>query len=607
MRRPIWCREPDIADGRRQELQALIERYNGSDGLSRGPFDREELTRTDVEWLLADYMQNCGKGSNLNLSGAVLRRQDLSGLPLARCVDPTLPPPSLPTKAGTIVQTIVLLVGAELSGANLRGVDLRYADLRGVTFYDEECKDISLEDAYLSYAHLEQADLRGIHLRGARLSHAYMEGADLNGCRLQGALLSGAHLGPGANGQPADLAGAHLDEAVLIKADLWKANLEGASLREAVLEDACLMETVFRGTRMRGAQLRGARLQWARLERAQLQSAKLQYAHAENANFAEAMLQQADLTGARLHWANLVGTNLQRAILRDAHLEGRASSDEGWKEEREELRKRIPAVPDELPGADLQRAILDRGTALNNATLANDAGSVHLADVIWDDTNLAVVDWSALRKLGVGEEQKAKGYKASRPEPETAPAVYDAATPTGDQESREVSARTSAVAQENPVRKAIRTNYQLAVALRDRGLSADAADFALHARRLETKNLRTEGRLLQYLPQWLIGVTAGYGYSLWRAFVSYIVILVTFGGIYWLLGFANWGFNLGAPRQISIAEAVIVSAYAFHGRGLFSSSVTINSQICVGAVESAFGLLLEICFIAAFTQGFLSR
>jgi hypothetical protein len=55
-------------------------------------------------------------------------------------------------------------------------------------------------------------------------------------------------------------------------------------------------------------------------------------------------------------------------------------------------------------------------------------------------------------------------------------------------------------------------------------------------------------------------------------------------------------------------EALIVSLTAFHGRGFFAAAFRPGDpQAAVAAGEAVLGLLIEITFIATFTQRFFAR
>jgi uncharacterized protein YjbI with pentapeptide repeats len=226
---------------------------------------------------------------------------------------------------------------------------------------DEERKQYGLTGAdvfwlYRRYERTNPLDASQVHLEGAWLDSA----------RLQGALLGGAHL------EGAYLASAQLEGAALNGTHLEDANLEFAHLDRAVLS---------------AAQLRGAKLVIARLEEAHLEQARL-----EGADMASATLVGAVLDGARLEGANLFGANFRGAHLYEAHMES------------------VNLTGARLDGADLRRAFFNDASQLEDVTLVNlfDGAAASVADVHWGNVNLSVVDWSRVRKIGLGDELAAK-------------------------------------------------------------------------------------------------------------------------------------------------------------------------------------------------------
>lgn len=175
------------------------------------PFKGVELTRADVEWLLANH--DGGRGpvdwsdpaqrdrEGLDLRGAQLSAVDLGGLPLARIYCGL-------ARSQWEWETITL-DQREAAAAELEHADLRHAHLEG---------------AHLGRAHLQRADLREANLEHADLRAARLEGAWLSRARLEAAELTRAHLN-----------GAYVREASLAQADLTETHLEGASLRDADL------------------------------------------------------------------------------------------------------------------------------------------------------------------------------------------------------------------------------------------------------------------------------------------------------------------------------------------------------------------------------------
>jgi hypothetical protein len=55
-------------------------------------------------------------------------------------------------------------------------------------------------------------------------------------------------------------------------------------------------------------------------------------------------------------------------------------------------------------------------------------------------------------------------------------------------------------------------------------------------------------------------------------------------------------------------EALVLSVSSFHGRGFFSPSIQLGDTYArLAAAEAIIGLLIEITFIATFTQRFFAR
>ena len=144
---------------------------------------------------------------------------------------------------------------------------------------------------------------------------------------------------------------------------------------------------------LRGVDLSSADLRECNLFRAHLEGALLQHAHLGGANLREAHLEGADL--------------------QSAHLEGTYPSlpDFGWEmryytsiPSKEEIHLNDPPIL----GTDLRHAFFDSATNMANITFTQDSTngldqwyfSAFLADIVWNDVNLAVVDWTQLNRLG---------------------------------------------------------------------------------------------------------------------------------------------------------------------------------------------------------------
>jgi uncharacterized protein YjbI with pentapeptide repeats len=419
-------------------------------------------------------------------------------------------------------------------------------------------------------------DISGLFLAGADLSHARLEGAILTRTQLQGAQfieaqLKGASLTwaqlEGADLSKAQLEDADLNFAQLKRADLSEARLKGGRLNEAQLQDASLSEAHLEGADLRGAQLQGADLRWSQLqggrlfgahledallEGAELQGADLGKAQLNSADLSNAQLQGASLRGARLESAHLFKAQLESADLRDAQLEGADLSEA------------------QLAGADLRQASLDKKTNLSGATLTD----VRLDGVIFDNTNLSVVDWALVPRLQDHRLARESYDKEGKPK-----------SRTGLRSEYQAAARAYRL---------------LSVALQAKGMSEEAATSAYRAQVMQRRVYRYSGP--QAWGRWffsgLLDALAGYGYKPGRSVVIYLVVIALFTGIYYALG-ATVGPHL------SPYEAAVVSLTAFHSRGFFATTFQPSDpQAGVAALEAVIGLLIEISFIATFTQRF---
>jgi uncharacterized protein YjbI with pentapeptide repeats len=225
-----WRTKPEI-DAERQKH--LAERRAITPDIDKGiyPFTGTKLNRADIEWLLATHEKGRGpvdwndvshrKRNGLDLRGADLSQEDLSGLPLA-CMRGGLA--LTEWHRATVEQRTIAAVrmqGANLGGGQLQGADLVQAQLQG---------------AELGRAQLQEASLWRVQLQGADLARAQLQGADLTEAQLQEARLWRAQL-QGADLHGAQLQGADLAEAQLQGAELTEAHLDGADLKEATLSD----------------------------------------------------------------------------------------------------------------------------------------------------------------------------------------------------------------------------------------------------------------------------------------------------------------------------------------------------------------------------------
>jgi uncharacterized protein YjbI with pentapeptide repeats len=407
----------------------------------------------------------------------------------------------------------------------------------------------------VNWSNEQEREREGLDVRGADLQHADLRRLPLT--RLRGGLTfdewskateeqrsSAVVLMRGANLGRAQLAGANLRGAQLGGANLSEAQLERANLRGAQLGRANLFEA-----QLERADLRGAQLGEANLGRAQLAGADLSGAQLAGANLGEAQLGGAILYKAQLGEANLFETQLAGANLSKA----------------------------QLAGANLSRAQLERATLTDIKLGDKQRIGPRIADAQWNDTNLAVVDWSQVTKFGDEWEAKQKQ------------------TPGGEKKKKDTRL--------NEYRAAVRANRQLAVALQAQGLNEEAAHFAYRAQRLQRIVLRRQWRQWRvgsYLFSGFLDLIAGYGYRPGRTVLWYLFVIVGFAVAYFAVG-----------HLPPFPDAFVFSLMSFHGRGFFpslSSETSLHNQVVeIAAIEAVVGLLIEISFIATFTQRYFGK
>lgn len=430
---------------------------------------------------------------------------------------------------------------------DLRGADLRYADLHALPLAHLRG---SLTRKEWDEATEEQRATAALQLTGADLSEAHLEEAELIGAHLEKVSLHEAHL------EKADLSEAHLGRAFLARAHMKEADLSEAHLEKADLSEVQLQGATLRWTHLEQAYLNGARLEKADLSGARLEKVYLSESHLEQGILSEAHLEEGYLSGAFLQGADLSGAHLEGAYLNEAHLE------------------RTFLYKAHLEGARLSRTHVEEARLKK----ALESGEQHIgpsiSDTQWGDVNLAVVQWSQVDMLGDEYEARQTIRSGKR---------KNSATRLGEYEV------------------AVRANRQLAVALRAQGLDEEAARFAYRAHLLQRIVLRRQGKFGSYLFSLLLDVLAGYGYKPGRSLSAYLVVIFAFMGLYLLIAHA-------AAAHLSWDEALVLSVSSFHGRGFFLQNVALGDPFArLAATEAVLGLLIEISFIATFTQRFFGR
>lgn len=437
-------------------------------------------------------------------------------------------------------------------GLDLRGANLTKADLRGLPLarlvggFDGTHR--AAEDRPDGAVNLERANLSAAHLEGA-----YLYGVNLRRARLDEAYLTCADLGA------AQLARASFDAAHVECADLSKADLEGARLYKGCFD---------------GANLGRANLNGANFNKASFVGANLWRTRATNTNLRTVHLEGAFLYGARL----------EEAFLHEVHFEGTAPEPTLVDrmlatvptEHIARVQRWSPGFPKEVGPADLRRSYFDSTTNIEETTLGEPRrGFIALADVRWNGANITALDWASCTTLG--DEQYAR------------------------RQARSQNWTFGSVQNVKNFRAAARAYAQIATELRNQGASIEANRMAYRGQLLLRQVTLRQGYWLRWFGSWLLDLISGYGYKPLRSLTAYVVIIGLFAGAYLL------NAQFAAPH-LTWDEALVLSISSFHGRGFFSSGISLGDTLArLAAGEAILGLLIEITFIATFTQRFFAR
>ncbi len=200
-----------------------------------------------------------------------------------------------------------------------------------------------------------------------------------------------------------------------------------------------------------------------------------------------------------------------------------------------------------------------------------------LADIRWGDADLALVDWQ--RVSVIGDETHASRLQRRNGEQKTPNWDYRLAT----------------------YQSAARAYRQISSELQKRGLNAEGDRFAYHAQILQRRVLLRQFKPFRWFGSLLLAAISGYGYKPTRSFITYILVILAFAGAHLL----NAQF---ASPHLTWDEALVLSVNSFHGRGFFTTGISLSDTLArLAAGEAVIGLLIEIVFIATFTQRFFAR
>ncbi len=448
--------------------------------------------------------------------------------------------------------------GLDLRGARLRQIYLE-PDLTGLPLA-HTIGGLSLADLNTLPDHMrpQAVEAAAVQFEGVRAWRI-----DLRGSMLMGASFAGVEVWDG-----------HFERAFLLWARFRQSRLIGPHFEGADCILATFEQVQFPGAHFEGASLSSLRTAQVDFFESHFEGAECYNAHFEGARFG----------GATLHGANFGQARLEGAVLDGAHLDGKELS----AEEVARLRAYKPDFPSVLAPADLRGAVLNSESSLVRCIMGDEKfGGLSLADARLSETNLAVVDWTYTRSRFLGRHVEA--FELGD--------VREAQKPT-NQEGRQKSREEWITGHKD----AVRANRQLATALRSQGLNEDADRFAYKAQKLQRKVLRRQRRYGAFLGSSLLDMISGYGYRPWFSAIIYACVVLGFAAVYFVL-------RDSVHPALNPLDSIIFSITSFHGRGFSAGeAVTLHNPITILApLEAIIGLLIEITFIATFTNRFFAR
>jgi uncharacterized protein YjbI with pentapeptide repeats len=332
-------------------------------------------------------------------------------------------------------------------------------------------------------------------------------------------------------------------------------NLQGVDVRQAKLGGLPLARVNLSTAHLEKANFNQAHLERANFALSHLEGANFTKAHLFDASFRQAVLHDASFTEAHMASANLYQAQCRNASFYIANLEGAYLGQANF------------AL------ATMRRAFVDAATSWNDAVLWDEQHvTLSMADVRWNGANLATVDWSQVRMIGDEREAHSRTDRDGKPKDR--------------QKWRD------------NYRRSVRANRQLAVVLRAQGMNEEADLFAYRAQICQRQLLRRQGKWLAYLGSGFLDLLAGYGYKPLRTLFVYLIVIFGYGVAYLSQG----------NGALSPLAALIFSVTSFHGRGFFPGGLALDDGITVvAATEAIVGLVIEVSFIATFTQRFFAR
>lgn len=345
-------------------------------------------------------------------------------------------------------------------------------------------------------------DLTGACMPSAVLSHAVLRHANCRGADLSGAIA-----------RSADLSHAVIEEAVLSGADCGGALFSHVKAGEANFAGAMLEDANFENATLRYANLRGALIDGTNFEQADLWGVVLDEADADESIFRNARLDEASLASGNFAAADFTGASLKKvkfdgAVLRAANFEGAR-----------------------LEGASLRDADLSRASLPRINLLSCDLAGARFAGAWLENTRLRMEQFGD----GIGEEAAGE-FEAAR---QAYIAIEQNFRSLGDSEGSSWAFRKRRIMGKHHAGRSAR------VAWNDKQARAAIVQASRWAS--------------DVFVEWL----CDYGESLWRTVRAFFATILFFATIYGVTGALTRAVATGGPARSVTRNPVDLFVYSF--------------------------------------------
>jgi hypothetical protein len=134
---------------------------------------------------------------------------------------------------------------------------------------------------------------------------------------------------------------------------------------------------------------------------------------------------------------------------------------------------------------------------------------------------------------------------------------------------------------------AARAYRRLAVALQTNGMIDEADTYRYRAQLMQRRFYWHNRRLGRWFFSALLALLAGYGYKPARSFLTYVLVIAVFTGLFLLAGVGDITFGLTPTEyhQLPWYEALVLSVASFHGRGFFQPVQSPGDPIAILAAS----------------------